>query len=203
MTIDVEGYFNLEPIFTRGLFISMEMNLLDLQKILQNYGALISFSGRFTQEVIEELGDAVKKYLETETVSQNDTYNVFSVFIEQTQNIKNYSSQKSGLPMGDRIANSGIVAIGKSDEGYFVSSGNLVDNKDIPMLIDRLNEIAALDKAGLKKLYKEQMKKSISPDSTGAGLGLIDMARRAKKPLSHSMVSLDDQISFFTLKVHV
>lgn len=181
----------------------MEMNLLDLQKILQNYGALISFSGRFTQEVIEELGDAVKKYLETETVSQNDTYNVFSVFIEQTQNIKNYSSQKSGLPMGDRIANSGIVAIGKSDEGYFVSSGNLVDNKDIPMLIDRLNEIAALDKAGLKKLYKEQMKKSISPDSTGAGLGLIDMARRAKKPLSHSMVSLDDQISFFTLKVHV
>jgi len=181
----------------------MEMNLLDLQKILQKYGALISFSGRFTQAVIEELGDAVKKYLETEAISQNDTYNVFSVFIEQTQNIKNYSSQRSGLPMGDKIANSGIITIGKSEDGYFVSSGNVIENKDIPILIARLNEIAMQDKAGLKKLYKEQMKKPIPPDSTGAGLGLIDMARRAKRPLSHSIVSLDDQISFFTLKVYL
>ena len=41
-------------------------NLIGLQKVLQNYGVLITFSGRFTQEVIEELGDAVKKYLETD-----------------------------------------------------------------------------------------------------------------------------------------
>ncbi|MDF2569528.1 MAG: hypothetical protein K0R55_1132 [Sporomusa sp.] len=181
----------------------MEMNLLDLQKLLQNYGVLISFSGRFTQAIIEELGEAVKKYLETEAMSQNDTYNVFSVFIEQTQNIKNYSSQKSESPMGDRIANSAIVTIGKSEEGYFVSSGNLIDSKDIAVLVSKLNEIALHDKAGLKKLYKEQMKKEISPGSTGAGLGLIDMARRASKPLSHSVVSLDNQISFFTLKVYV
>lgn len=181
----------------------MEMNLLDLQKVLQNYGALISFSGRFTQAVIEELGDAVKKYLETEAMSQNDTYNVFSVFIEQTQNIKNYSFKKNGFPIGDKIANSGIIAIGKSDEGYFVSAGNIIENKDIPALTARLDEIAMQDKAGLKRLYKEQMKKTIPPGSTGAGLGLIDMARRAKRPLSHSIVSLDEQISFFTLKVYV
>lgn len=181
----------------------MEMNLLDLQKLLQNNGVLISFSGRFTQAIIEELGEAVKKYLETEAISQNETYNVFSVFIEQTQNIKNYSFQKRGLPLGDRIANSGIVAIGKSEDGYFVSAGNLVENKDIAVIVSKLNEILMHDKVGLKKLYKEQMKKEIPPGSTGAGLGLIDMARRASKPLSHSVVSLDDQISFFTLKVYV
>lgn len=181
----------------------MEMNLLALQKTLQNFGVLISFSGRFTQEIIEELGDAVKKYLETEATSQNDTYNVFSVFIEQTQNIKNYSSQQSGSPLGDRIANSGIVAIGKSEEGYFVSSGNLVASTDVALLAAKLDEISALDKAGLKKLYKEQMKKEIPPGCTGAGLGLIDMARRASNPLSYSMVTLDATIAFFTLKVYV
>jgi hypothetical protein len=181
----------------------MEMNLLDLQKILQNFGVLISFSGRFTQEIIEELGDAVKKYLETEATSQNDTYNVFSVFIEQTQNIKNYSSEQSGSPLGDRIANSGIVAIGKSEEGYFVSSGNLVASRDVARLSAKLDEISPLDKAGLKKLYKEQMKKEIPPGSTGAGLGLIDMARRASRPLSYSVVTLDATIAFFTLKVYV
>lgn len=181
----------------------MELNLLDLQKILQGYGVLISFSGRFSQEIIEELGDAVKKYLETEAISQNDTYNVFSVFIEQTQNIKNYSSYKSNSSVGDRIAGSGIVAIGKSKSGYFVSSGNLIENQDIALFTARLDEISNLDKSGLKKLYKEQMKKDIPPGSSGAGLGLIDMARRASKPLKYSIVKLDGQVSFFTMKVYV
>lgn len=181
----------------------MEMNLLDLQKLLQNYGVLISFSGRFTQVIIEELGDAVKKYLETEATSQNDTYNVFSVFIEQTQNIRSYSACKTDSPLGDRIANSGIVAIGKSEEGYFVSSGNLVENDDIGLLKDRLEKILSLDKLGLKKLFKEQMKKELPPDATSAGLGLIDMARRSSKPLEYSLVKLDENISFFTLKAYV
>lgn len=181
----------------------MELNLLDLQKTMQNYGVLINFSGRFTQAIIEQLGDAVKKYLETEAISQNDTYNVFSVFIEQTQNIKNYGSQKSGCLLGDRILNSGIVAIGKTEAGYFVSSGNLIENRDITILTAKLDEISSLDKLGLKKLYKEQMKKDILPDSTGAGLGLIDMARRASQPLKYSLVQLDEQVSFFTLKVSI
>jgi hypothetical protein len=181
----------------------MELNLLDLQKTMQNYGVLINFSGRFTQAIIEQLGDAVKKYLETEAISQNDTYNAFSVFIEQTQNIKNYGTQKSGCPLGDRILNSGIVAIGKSETGYFVSSGNLIENTDISVLTAKLDEISSLDKAGLKKLYKEQMKKAISPDCIGAGLGLIDMARRASQPPKYSLVKLDEQVSFFTLKVSI
>lgn len=181
----------------------MELNLLELQKVLQNYGVLINFSGRFTQELIEELGDAVKKYLETEATSQNETYNVFSVFIEQTQNIKNYSVQKSGYPVGERISNSGIVAIGKSEASYFVSSGNIIENNDISALTSKLDELSGLDKSGLKKLYKEQMKKEISPGCTGAGLGLIDMARRASRPLNYSIVRLDEHVSFFTLKVYV
>lgn len=181
----------------------MELNLFNLQKTLQDYGVLINFSGRFTQAIIEELGDAVKKYLETETVSQNATYNVFSVFIEQTQNIKNYSAQNRDVLLHDKIAGSGIVAIGKSEEGYFVSSGNIIENKDAVILLERLKAIASLDKAGLKKLYKEQIKKEVPPGNIGAGMGFIDMARRATNPLQFSIVKLDEDLSFFTLRAQV
>jgi hypothetical protein len=181
----------------------MEINLIDLQKFLQGYGVLISFSGRFSQEIIEELGDAVKKHLESEATSQNDTFNVFSVFIEQTQNIKNYSARKSGSTLGERIANSGIVAIGKSGTGYFVSSGNLIDSRDVGLLAAKLDVLIAQDKAGLKKLYKQQLKKDMPPGATGAGLGLIDIARKASQPLKYSMVRLDEDSSFFTLQVQV
>ena len=181
----------------------MENNLIELQKVLRNCGVLITFSGRFTQEVIEELGDAVKKYLETDATSLNDTYNVFSVFIEQTQNIKNYSAKKFSSPLGEQIANSGVVVIGKSNMGYFVSSGNLVATQDVKTLVNQLEEIKQKDKAGLRKMYKEQLKKELPEGSSTAGLGLIDMARKACQPLSYSIVKVDEEVQFFSLQVKV
>ena len=47
------------------------------------------------------------------------------------------------------------------------------------------------------------MKKTLDPESTGAGLGLIDMARRASGQLHYSIQDLEEQRSFFTLKVQV
>jgi hypothetical protein len=181
----------------------MEANLLELQQTLRQQGILISFSGRFSQAVIEDLGDAVKRYLETEAISQNETYNVFSIFIEQTQNIKNYGSKYEARPNGTMIAGSGIVTIGKTNDGYFVSSGNLIENDDADRLRERIKALAGLDKTALKRLYKEQLRKEPEPGATGAGLGLIDMAKRSSRPLEFSILPQDRQFSFFTLKVHV
>lgn len=181
----------------------MEANLLDLQQVLRKQGVLISFSGRFSQEIIEELGDAVKRYLATEAISQNETYNVFSIFIEQTQNIKNYGAKYEAGPAGAQIAGSGIVTIGKSEEGYFVCSGNLIENKDAVWLQERINMLAGLDKITLKRLYKEQLRKELTPGASGAGLGLIDMAKRSSRSLEFSIVRQDERFSFFTLKAHI
>ncbi|HWR40356.1 MAG TPA: SiaB family protein kinase [Patescibacteria group bacterium] len=180
----------------------MSIDLLQIQNVLQRYGVLINFTGRFTQAIIEELGDAVKKYLEDNSTSHSDTHNVFAVFIEQTQNIRNYTIKQSAAPDGERIANSGIITIGRSDEGYFVASGNLIYNQDITALAAKLDELAGLDKVALKKKYKEEMKKVLPPDALGAGLGIIDMARRAKQPVKHAFVKIDDAVSFFTLVVY-
>lgn len=181
----------------------MKLGLRDLQALLQENGILINFSGRFTQEIIEELGDAVKRYLETENTPQSYTYNVFAVFIEQTQNIKNYGRAKEDTELGERIAASGIVAIGKSKEGYFVSSGNLIESSDAKKLTASLDALAQLDKAQLKKLFKERMRQEVPPGAQSAGIGLIDMARRSAKPLEYAVMQIDGILAFFTLKVYV
>lgn len=181
----------------------MELSLRDLQALLQENGILISFSGRFTQEIIEELGDAVRRYLETENTPQSDTYNVFAVFIEQTQNIKNYGREKEATAWGERIAASGIVAIGKSEAGYFVSSGNLIERSDAAHLCVALDALAQLDKAQLKKLYKEKIRQSVPPDAQSAGIGLVDMARRSSRALEYAVSQIDETLAFFTLKVYV
>jgi hypothetical protein len=79
----------------------------------------------------------------------------------------------------------------------------MLTTTDVELLKDKLAVITSLDKIGLKKLYKEQIKKTLDPESTGAGLGLIDMARRASGKLQYSIQDIDEQLSFFTLKVQV
>ena len=181
----------------------LENMLLDLQNNLKSYGVLISFSGRFSQGIIEELGDAIRKHMEVEDRPKNSIYNVFAIFVEQTHNIKNYAAAKENCCYYDKIINSGIITIGKSETNYYVCSGNLIENKDAEALAAKINNLINLEKNELKKLYKEQIKKDPPPDSNGAGVGLIDIARKASLRIEYSILKLDEELSFFTIKVHV
>lgn len=177
--------------------------LLQVQSALRNNGILISFAGRLSQSLIEEYGAAVKSYLETEERPQNEVFQVFSIFIEQTQNIKNYCSVKNDSLNYDAISLSCIVTIGKTDNGHFICSGNLVEQKDLEPLTAKIDQLITMNKAELKQLYKETIRKEIQNDAGGAGVGLIDIARKAKEPLEYSITKLDDNLSFFTLKAVV
>lgn len=178
----------------------MNHKLLDVQNKLRQNGILICFSGKLSQGLIEEYGQAVKKYLETEDRPMNQIFNVFSIFIEQTQNIKNYNAGKEGSAAYGELSASAIVTIGKAEDSYFVSSGNLVEDADIARLAETIDAVAGLDKDGLKRLYKEKLRMELPEGSTGAGVGLVDMARKASGPLQYSFTPVAEGISFFTLK---
>ena len=182
----------------------MNQRLLSLQKKLREDGVLISFSGKFSQEIIEELGEAVKKYLETEDQPKTDIFNIFSIFIEQTQNIKNYCVSKRPIGPYEQIANSCIVTIGSTaNNGKYICSGNLIVNSDVDKLESNLNALIGLNKDELKKLYKQKLKQELPPDITSAGIGLVDIARKSSQPLLYSIDNIDEQFSFFTLKAIV
>jgi hypothetical protein len=174
--------------------------LFEVQRFLQANRILISFSGKLTQGLIEEYGDAVKKYLEQAERPSSEVRDVFSIFIEQTQNIKNYCSSKEHSPLAERISTSSIVTIGHSEEGHFIHCGNLLANGDVAYLSEALNRLIGLDKAELKRVYKEKLREIPDPDAPGAGIGLIEMARKASRPLDYVITPIDHELSFFTLK---
>ncbi len=182
----------------------MTTDMLEVQHLLRSRGILISFTGKLTQGLIVEYGEAVKSYLEVNERPQNEVFDIFSLFIEQTQNINKYCAIQSGHPLYELIAHSSIVTIGKSDQnGSYVCSGNLIKNSDIDALRDHLDILIQSDKATLKTMYKTKLKDGLAPSSMGAGLGLIDMARKAKIPLQYSFIKQDEILSFFTLKAIV
>lgn len=175
-------------------------NLLQLKEDFSRQGILISFNGPFTHSIIEEIGNATRRYLEGRQHGRGIITDVFAVYIEQTQNVRNYLHRHH---LSAEIQGSGIVVIRDDANGYTVCSGNSIRKEDVPDLTFRLERINSLDRDGLKKLYKEQLRKKRTPDTIGAGVGLYDIARRASGKIEYTFEKQDAGYDFFSLFVTV
>lgn len=179
-----------------------QINLWSLHRQFEDANIQICFNGPLTHSIIEELGMAVRRYLENETPGTEKMMDIFSVYIEQTQNVRNYARKKQAAETSG-IYNTITLTIGRQGEQYVVVSGNVIDLADVPALIAKIEQLRMLDMAGLKALYKEQRRKPLADGASGAGLGLIDMARKTSKPLAYQVQPIDDKTAFFTLQAVV
>lgn len=179
------------------------MDHSDLYLLRETYNKkriLLCFNGPFSQGLIEEIGNALKNYLQSEAASSSSALDVFAVYIELTQNIQHYSA-KHGYSEADASA---TVVIGRDEEGrYLISAGNVIEAEDGDALCERIKALAVMDKVQLKAAYKEQLRKPrADDDSAGAGLGLIDIARKASAPFSCSVYPVNSGTRlFFSLRV--
>ena len=175
-------------------------NLLAFKESLTKEGILISFNGSFSNSIIEEIGRAIRTYLQEEKLSGGIISDVFSVYIEQTQNIRNYIELNG---MIDTPNGEAVVIIAKKKGYYIISSGNSVKKDDVKKLADYLNQLNSLDKKELRKLYKEQLRKPANPQARSAGLGLIDIARKASENIRYDFQNKDAEYDFFNMSVTV
>ncbi len=184
----------------------LKESLTDLKSKLVEHGILLTFSGPFSQEIIEVLGEAIQKHIMSDDNIKSNTLNVFSVFIEQTQNIRNYLGSKRFENELPGFLNSGMVTIGKAGDRYFVASGNMSKKEDARALADKIKELNGMDKGQLKAAYKSQLKKSrivVDGEPCGAGLGLLEVARKASAPIECSIVSKNERYDYITINVYI
>lgn len=180
----------------------MNLSIYDLYRELKMKRILFCYSGPVAQASIEGVGSTLRRNLEFEETGKMTQMAVFSTFIEQIQNVLNYSAEKLG-DEADNELRIGITVVGHDEaENYCVYCGNRVYNCDIPHISKSIDSLSGLSKEELKVLYKER-RRSISPvdGSKGAGLGMIEMARRSLVPLEYSFEPIDDTLSFFSIQV--
>jgi hypothetical protein len=176
--------------------------LFRLRQSLDDENIMLCFNGPLNQSIIEEIGIALRRHLEDEAMSRTVVGDVFSVYIEQTQNIRNYAARSTDDARERARLNAAIVVIERTDEGYAVNSGNLIYDRDFEPLAQRLDALQKMDKTELKAHYKAVLKAPVD-EGQSAGLGLISMARSASEPISYGYRKLDEVHGFFSLKVTI
>ncbi|MFP4662678.1 MAG: inositol polyphosphate kinase family protein [Halanaerobiales bacterium] len=180
----------------------MDKRIINLRDYLNELGIILSFTGPFSQGVVEEIGDALKIYMENKENTKNEIFRVFSVFIEQTQNIRNYLENSQGQEDYNRIIGSAIVVIARREDKYLIRSGNLVRGEDIGVLQGIMDEILQMNKEDLKTIYKKRLMSSYKDGENNAHLGLIDIARKSTS-MEYEIEEVDDKFYFFSMSVLV
>lgn len=176
--------------------------ILELKKKITESNVIMSFIGPFSQGIIEEIGRALREYMKNDKNLNTPSNNVFSVFIEQSQNIKNYERILTAEEKNHVFLES-ILLIGKSEQKYFISSGNIIKKEDMQSLKEYINKINSLSKDEIKLLYKKRLKETFKSKTGGAGLGFLEMAKRASEKFEYDFIKLDENYYYFILIIKV
>ncbi len=157
------------------------------------------YRGFFTHNITKKillLADLnIQKSVDRSTIQKR----IYYIMVEGLQNITRHQDElKEG---NDKYP--GIFAIQRQKDRYFVTTGNLVLNKRIPDLKEKIKKINSLDKDELKKFHKEILRSGAISDKGGAGLGLIEMARKSGNKLVASFELINDNYSYFYLQTQV
>lgn len=176
----------------------------EFKSTLDDRGILFSFSGYLSEGILFSLGEALRHKMALEDTNVNTIKKVFSVFVEQSQNIIRYSAEKVQGHVGRSIElSSGMVTIGTEDGRFFIVCCNTVLEEDADRLRGRLETLRGMDKDAIKAYYKEQLREPPDEGSRGATIGLIEIARRASAPIEFDFDRIDADRHFFCLKVSI
>lgn len=182
----------------------MLTDLYNFKNELDKQGIFLGFSGPLSQELLVEIGDTLKNKMKLEeTTSSSTRTKVFSMLIEQAQNIIHYSVEKVQPDHSASTLSSGIIVVGYEYSHYYVLCGNRIDNNSVDQLHDKLTNLQNMNKDELKRYYREQRKQNAPNNSKGAGLGFIELARKSVKPIEFHFQSINEEYSFFSLKTYI
>jgi len=181
----------------------MKMSLFKYYEEMQGEGVILYFNGPVSQHMVESIAGLMRTKMRAEDTGMGAVQRVFAVLVEQMQNIVRYSSeQRTDSPERLGEMAHGQVVVGREKDGrFFVACGNRILADDSRSLASHLQLLQGMSKEELKAYYKEQRKLQGSGTFKGAGLGFVEMARKASCPLDYDIVPVDASTSFFSMKV--
>ncbi|MDP4267330.1 MAG: SiaB family protein kinase [Bacteroidota bacterium] len=168
----------------------------EFHKKMISMNLTLVYEGEFTQDITKAVLSMTEKQMAYSGEQSTVKKKVFNIMVECLQNICKHSENTY-------YNSSAIFMVGLEEDTYFICTGNPVKNENVELLKMKMQEINNLDKEGLKALYKEIVSKGTISDKGGAGLGLIDIARKAGTKLEYSFEQIDNLMTFFSFMVKI
>lgn len=97
-----------------------------------------------------------------------------------------------------------VMIIAKHNDEYLIGTGNLITKSEKEFLENHINKVNSMNADELKEFYQEVLKHGTISSKGGAGLGIIDVARKAKdNHINYEFKEINNDFSFFSMFVSI
>lgn len=179
---------------------------LDLQSFREFYSlvdetnTMMVYKGDFAKASILPILKIFEDSIQNLEGNINIKKRVYIIMMEMLENIadhaKNHMYENTELKEG-------IFILGKKEDDYLISTGNIVETKRVGALKEYIELLNSMDYNELRKLYVKNLKKSKIVDSSYEGLGLIDIVSESTDKIDFHFQPLNDHDTFFSINVQI
>ncbi len=175
------------------------MRLQEIQSIVEEDGIIfLAYGSVLTQDIIASFASALEKDAMFSQLGLHVSSDIFTVFIEVSQNLLMYSRQHQNSPLGQ-----GIIVLGRNQEGmFYVHSRNLVTAEDKELLTRRLQPIISMDRESIRKTYREFRRNGRQAHHGGAGIGFYEIAKRCEH-ISFAFDPADENRYYYIFRSYI
>lgn len=180
--------------------INLIKSVLSLHDEMASNGFSLVYEGEFSHEVMKMFTSMAERDMDKSNEDKSVKRKVFHVMVECLQNMTKHSDD---VDTNDGVGN-GLFIVGKKDGYWSVITANKILKEKIEGLKASIDTINSMNKDDLNALYKKQIREGSLSEKGGAGLGLIDIARKTGRQLDYQFLPLEDKENyFFLLKVRI
>ena len=184
--------------FLKDLDITPQNNFLfDLFKLFEKYTLTYVYRGIFVPSLTDKILSLAETNMNLIGEVSKTQKRVYFVMVESLQNITRHQD------VSQTQDNQALFVVQNRDGKYGMASGNVIENSNIESLQQKLDKINSLDADALKAHYKDVLENTGLSEKGGAGLGLIEIARRSGSKLFYHFKTINDKLSYFYFKTKI
>jgi len=176
------------------------MDISEVQKMVEKDGIVfLSYGGYLSQTLITGMTEALEREAEEQGINMGVSNNIFTVFIELSQNMMNYSKSLTS----DNLRAQGLIIVTKDAEyNFHIHSQNIVAEEDKLKMEPKLLEVESMDRDTIKKRYRELRKSGKGTHEKGGGIGFYEIAKKCDK-IEHDFTKIQDDRYYFHIKTTI
>ncbi|AZQ61839.1 hypothetical protein EI427_06185 [Flammeovirga pectinis] len=164
---------------------------------------LFAFKGIMNDDILGEILSRVEDSLSEHESLMKLQRRINVIAVEILQNIFHHFEGVDTMKASDSPTNIVMFLLSKGADAYYIVAGNYVPIETANFLKERIDSINELSVDELKMRYRKVLSNGDFSEQGGAGLGIIDIARKSGQKLDYEFTDTNEQSSFFTIKVSV
>ncbi len=178
-------------------------SVYDLLYKMSAENIVLAYQGDIDAGLLESVYSMMNRHLEEKKISSDRKKKFFYILIESLQNVFHHQVVKFENLNGEKIVAAGFI-IKSDDEGtYNIITGNYLPNSKVDGLKKQLEEVNSLGPEELREYYRQSLSGNEFSEKGGAGLGIIEMARRSGNKLMYEFTKINNDYSFFSLTITI